>query len=235
MRKRIVFSALVICITAVWCLTAYVGYVRITETKALPKPALIIDAGHGGFDGGAVSTDGTVEKNINLSISKKLAEIADLGGYEVIMVRDGDYAVCDEGLDTIRKRKSSDIRNRLTLAENNPAALYISIHQNHFTQPQYWGTQVFYGGRNPQSEQLAALIQETVCSMLQKDNKRKIKKAEKNLYILYNTNSTAVMVECGFLSNKEECAKLCTENYQQQLAFAIFSAIEHFFASYYNI
>ena len=215
---------------ALWCLMAQQGYTRIVTNNSIPKPTVIIDAGHGGFDGGAVSADGVVEKDINLSISNKLADIARLGGFDVITVREDDRAVFDEGLDTIRRKKSSDIHNRYALAEKHPDAVYISIHQNHFEKPKYWGTQVFYGPKNPQSQKLASLIQNSICQTLQKENRREIKKAEKNLYILYNTSSTAVLVECGFLSNPEECAKLCGEEYQQQLAFEIFKAIELYFS-----
>jgi len=235
MRKSIIFCALLISIFAVWSLICCHGFERIVSNMSISKPVIIIDAGHGGFDGGAVAHDGTIEKDINLSISKKLAEIAELGGYQVIMVRSDDTAVCDEGLDTIRKKKSSDIHNRYALAEKHPEAVFISIHQNHFEQAKYWGTQVFYGVKNPNSQKLAANIQKAVCENLQKDNTREIKKAEKNLYILYNTNSTAVMVECGFLSNKDECAKLCSDEYQQQLAFEIFRAVDRYFLELSNI
>ena len=234
MRKKIIFLTLIICIASVWILICCDGFSKIVSNISIPKPMLIIDAGHGGFDGGAVGIDGTVEKDLNLSIAKKIADLALLGGYDVVMVRESDSDVSDEGLDTIRKKKVSDIHNRYALAERFPEAVFLSIHQNHFEQSKYWGTQVFYGAKNPQSQKLADYIQSAVCDVLQKENTRKIKKAEKNLYILYNTNSTAVMVECGFLSNKEECAKLCNEEYQQQLAFEIFRAVDRYFIELNN-
>jgi len=198
------------------------------DGKVTLKPSLIIDAGHGGFDGGAVAADGTLEKDINLQISQKLSAIAELSGFEAIMVREGDTAVCDQGLDTIRKKKVSDIHNRLELTNKFSEAAFISIHQNSFGQSKYWGTQVFYGPNNDQSKLLAGYIQRDISMNLQKDNHREIKKAEKNLYILYNTDSTAVMVECGFLSNQDECKRLQQEIYQQQLAFEIIRALTEF-------
>ncbi len=229
MRKNAIFVVLMIGITVVWAMIGYTGIDKIVSNTAMPKPALIIDAGHGGIDGGAVAADGTVEKDINLDIAKKLADIAEMGGFDVIMVREGDYDISDRGLDTIKSKKTSDIHNRLALTAQYPEALFVSIHQNHFEQPKYWGAQVFYGVKNPQSQILAEHIQNAICDILQKENIRKIKKAEKNLYILYNTDSTAVMVECGFLSNKDECAKLCDDEYRQQLAFEIFRAINEYY------
>lgn len=191
------------------------------DRKVSLKPRLIIDAGHGGFDGGAIGVDGTIEKHINLNIAKKLSAIAELSGFDVIMVREEDTAVCDKGFETIRKKKVSDIHNRLKLTNKFSDAVFISIHQNSFGQSKYWGTQVFYGPNNSRSKTLAEAIQKNISLNLQKDNRREIKKAEKNLYILYNTNSTAVMVECGFLSNEDECRRLQQPTYQQQLAFEI--------------
>lgn len=206
----------------------YSAEVVDSDSKVGLKPLLIIDAGHGGFDGGAIAIDGTLEKDINLDISQRLSVVAELSGFDVVMVREEDTAVCDEGFDTIRQKKVSDIHNRLELTNKYSDAAFISIHQNSFGQSKYWGTQVFYGPNNSQSKNLASSIQNSISLNLQKDNKREIKKAEKNLYILYNTNSTAVMVECGFLSNEDECKRLQQPIYQQQLAFEIVRALTEF-------
>lgn len=193
-------------------------------------PTIIIDAGHGGFDGGAVGIGNTIEKDINLAISEKIYDMSVLNGFNAIMVRDSDKAVNDEGLNSLREKKASDIHNRLALAQQHPEAIYLSIHQNHFPQQKYWGTQVFYGPKNADSAVLAKKIQDSVRQNLQPDNKREIKPAEKNLYILYNTLNTAVLVECGFISNEEECARLKNPEYQQRIAFEIFSAVcEHIY------
>lgn len=221
---------LVICaVTVVFLCSAFgvgMAVASVSATRTLDfSPVIIIDAGHGGFDGGAVGTDGIEEKTINLSISKKLAQLAELYGYEVIMVREDDVAVNDENLKSTRSKKVSDLHNRLALADKNPQALFISIHQNKFPQAQSWGTQVFYSKNNPRSEQLAQCIQNNVHTILQPDNDRQIKPAEKNLYILYNIKNPAVIVECGFLSNAQECARLQDEEYQQKLAFVILQSL----------
>ena len=188
------------------------------------RPHLIIDAGHGGFDGGAVGSDGVFEKDINLAIALKLEQLAALSGFEVTMIRTDDRAVNDEGISGISKKKVSDIHNRLAVAEDHPEAIYISIHQNKYTSASIWGAQVFYGTKNDGSEELARLIQQTIRTELQPDNKREIKPAEKNLYILSHAKCPAVLVECGFLSNSEECQKLESDSYQQELAFCILTS-----------
>lgn len=210
------------------CIGFYaVKQVNITGVKTAFQ-SVILDAGHGGFDGGATGVDKTLEKDINLAITQKLADIAQLGGFDVIMVRDSDTAVNDEDAVGLRKKKVSDIHNRLKLAEQYPNAIFLSVHQNHFTQEKYWGTQVFYGKNNSDSKVLAQKIQNVVCRELQPENKREIKPAEKNLYILYNAKNPAVLVECGFLSNTKECKRLMQADYQQQLAFKLLQALtEH--------
>lgn len=189
--------------------------------SVLLAPCIIIDAGHGGFDGGAVGKDGTVEKDINLSVARKLQQLAELYGFEVVMVRDEDVSVDDSGAATIRSRKVSDLNNRLKLAQNCPGAIFLSIHQNKFPQSGSWGAQVFYGQKNDQSRLLAEQIQANLIGILQPKNKRAVKPAEKNLYLVYNLANPAVLIECGFLSNPSECERLRQPDYQQELAFVI--------------
>jgi N-acetylmuramoyl-L-alanine amidase len=194
-------------------------------------PRIIIDAGHGGFDGGAVGIDGTVEKDINLAVSRKLRQLAELYGFEVVMIRDQDISVDDDGTAGIRNRKVSDLNNRLKLARQHPGAIYLSIHQNKFPQSKPWGAQIFYGQKNEQSLLLAEKLQSNLIALLQPENKRAVKPAEKNLYLIYNIESPAVLIECGFLSNPAECARLQEPEYQQQLAFVILRSTIEFLQS----
>lgn len=186
---------------------------------------IIIDPGHGGLDGGAIGYGGVVEKNINLAVSLKLRSLFEVSGYRVIMTREDDRSIYDEDSDTVREKKTTDIHNRSKLLEQNPDALFVSIHQNKFEQSQYSGTQVFYSSNNEQSKLLAQSIQTDVRNLLQKDNDRQIKPAGKNLYILYHAKTPAVMVECGFLSNPQEAALLQDSKYQDKMAFAIYCGI----------
>lgn len=187
---------------------------------------VIIDAGHGGGDGGAVARDGTLEKDINLSISTRLETALKLMGYNVIMTRTTDKLIYDADISkTIRQKKVSDIRNRTDLVNSTPNSILISIHQNKFPQTQYSGTQVFYSSNCEESKPIAQSIQFAVRDLLQPQNKREIKKSGTNIYMLYYSKAPAVMVECGFLSNYEECEKLKSKDYQKQMVFCIMCGI----------
>lgn len=187
---------------------------------------VIIDAGHGGIDGGAVAKDGTLEKDINLALSKKLETAMKLMGYNVVMTRTKDELIFDAGTcNTIRQKKVSDIHNRTNLINSTPDSIVVSIHQNKFSSAKYSGTQVFYSPNNEDSEPLAQSIQLAVRELLQPENKREIKKTGTNIYMLYYAKVPAVMVECGFLSNIEECNKLKSYDYQKQMMFCIMCGI----------
>jgi N-acetylmuramoyl-L-alanine amidase len=187
-------------------------------------PVLVIDPGHGGIDGGASGAEGMLEKEINLHIAKKLKQLFEINGFCVIMTREDDRSIHDSGLGTIGAQKSSDLRNRLAIVNRTPNAVLLSIHQNYFPISRYWGAQVFYGAQNEQSRQLAQAVQDCLREMIQPDNERQIKKSEENLFLLHQVKAPAVMIECGFLSNREECVLLNDSVYQEKIAFAIFTA-----------
>jgi len=189
------------------------------------KPLLIIDAGHGGIDGGTQTIDGVLEKDINLSIAKKIAKLCDLYSVNYIMTRTSSDSLADETLDTIRQKKISDTKNRFEIIENNPQAIFLSIHQNYFSQSKYKGAQVFYSPNNPLSLVLAETVQKQIVNFLQPQNNRIAKKTGTEIYLLYHAESVAIMVECGFLSNSEEADMLKSDSYQNKMAFAIFCGI----------
>lgn len=190
-------------------------------TKPVLKQTVIIDAGHGGDDGGAIGIDGTVEKDINLDIALKLEKLLKFYGFDVIMTRTEDIMTCDDGLDSLRKRKVSDIHNRFDVLEKNPDAVFISIHQNKFEDNSQHGTQVFYSGNNDESKLLAESIQNSIVSVLQPDNSRVVKKSGSGIYLLYHAKLPAVLVECGFISNPAEVKKLNDEKYRMKIAILI--------------
>lgn len=189
---------------------------------------VIIDAGHGGFDGGAVAGDGTAEKNINLNIALVLRDLLKLNGYNTVMTRESDISTDSVETQRIASRKKSDLKNRLELTCRYSDGIFVSIHLNKFTTSAASGTQVFYGGNNPLSKQLSDCIQKTVVDNLQPTNHRKIKQATKSTFILFNTKIPAVLVECGFLSNKAELELLKNEEYQKKMAFCIFCGINDY-------
>lgn len=197
-------------------------YEAASHTENIKK-TVILDAGHGGFDGGASAGD-VLEKDINLKIALFLADHLRLLGYDVILTREDDSATNDEG-DRIRNKKISDMKNRLALMKSYPDAFFVSIHLNKYSDSQPKGTQVFYSQKTTESKLLAQSIQQTVKELLQSDNHREIKPATRDTYLLYNASIPAVIVECGFLSNPAELALLKTEEYQKKMAFAVYCGI----------
>ena len=214
------------------CLIAAFGYVKSeilpANTNADITKTVIIDAGHGGFDGGASAEDGTVEKDINLQISLKVAKLLQFSGYNVIMTRDGDTGTEDDESAAIASRKKSDLANRLKLMKNNPDAIYVSIHLNKFTTSAANGAQVFYTKNYKEAYDLAQTVQSSITKLVQPENTRVVKQGTSSTYLLKNATVPAVIVECGFLSNKAELEKLKNDDYQSQMAFAICGGIIEF-------
>ena len=188
-------------------------------------PLIIIDAGHGGFDGGAVARDGTPEKDINLSISLKLNDYLKALGFETLLTRNEDTALNSDSAASIREKKTSDLHNRMLLTQDNENSVLISIHQNHFTVEKYNGTQVFYSPNDELSPILAEYVQKNVVNSLQPENTRLIKKCGSSVYLIYKAVRPSILVECGFLSNREEAEKLKTDEYQSKMAFAVAEGI----------
>ena len=203
--------------------------VSVSSESVKTMPTIVIDAGHGGEDGGAVSDSGVLEKDINLSIANDTSALFYMLGFDVTQTRITDIAL-DNGEDTIRKRKVSDMKKRLEIFNSSEENTVISIHQNKFSESKYHGTQIFYSPNNPKSKQLADSIKYSVKGLLQPDNERECKKADSGIYLLKNTNNPAVIVECGFISNEEECKNLLDSQYQKQMAYSITAG----FLSYYK-
>lgn len=200
---------------------------NIQTTSAIwdTRYTVIIDAGHGGEDGGAVAYDGSLEKKFNLDIALRLQKILELYGFNVIMTRTEDKMTCDDNLKTQRQKKISDIRNRLEIINKFNNAIFVSIHQNKFSDSRQEGTQVFYSPGNLNSKKLADCIQNTVVTNLQKQNKRKTKKSGTEIFLLYHSTIPAVMVECGFLSNSNDLSLLKTDDYKNKIATLVADGI----------
>lgn len=193
------------------------------------KQTIIVDAGHGGADGGAIGVDGTIEKEINLQIANKLRCILQLYGYNVIMTREDDDSIHDESAKTIRQKKVSDIHNREKIIIENPDAVFISIHQNKYSDASVHGTQVFYSKNNPLSPSLAQNVQNSIVDNMQKDNYKKIKKSGTEIYLLYHSQIPSIMVECGFVSNSNDLSDLKDGEYQLKLAESIADGILNYY------
>lgn len=189
---------------------------------------VIIDAGHGGEDGGAVGTVNgkpIYEKDINLSISLMLRDLLEANGINVVMTRTEDVLLYDRNTNFQGRKKVLDLAARLHVGQSIENAVFVSIHMNAFPQKQYKGLQVYYSPNHNASASLAQKIQERVARQLQTDNLRKIKQADSSIYLLKHLRCPAVLVECGFLSNDKDCAALADPKYQQRLAFSLFCSI----------
>lgn len=192
------------------------------------RPVIIIDAGHGGEDGGAVGQSGVLEKDINLKIAKSLEEMLRSAGYETVMTRTDDRMLYDRNVDYKGRKKRLDLEARLKVAQGKENAIFVSIHMNAFPQSQYSGLQVYYSTNNNASAILAENIQSDTKELLLPNNERRTKPSGGTSYLLDRIAHPSVLVECGFLSNPDECQKLGTESYQRQLATIFFHSITDF-------
>lgn len=227
-KKKLWIRTAALCFVALFAAVAGIKGVQQTQFAFTPNftalPTVVLDPGHGGIDGGA-QANGVTEKDVNLAIALNLRDLLSAQGFRVIMTREDDRSIHDPGITQIARQKRSDLHNRLQILEDQPDAILVSIHQNKFEQSSSQGAQVFFGPNNPTSEVLAQSIQQAFVELLQPQNERQIKRAENNLFLLYEAKAPAVMVECGFLSNPEEAALLSQEPYQKQVAFAVMTGI----------
>ncbi len=194
------------------------------KPEVADTPVIIIDAGHGGEDGGTSGKDGTLEKDLNLAIALELCELFRASGYEVRLTRESDMLLYDRDSDYQGHKKAQDMAARLAIMNEYTDAVFISIHMNSFPQSKYHGLQVYYSPNSPESQRLANTVQSTVASNLQPENDRKTKSSDGNIYLLDKTDLPAILIECGFLSNPEECALLATDAYRARLALCIYTA-----------
>ena len=186
---------------------------------------VIIDAGHGGEDGGATSCTGKLESAFNLEIALRLNDLMHLLGINTQMVRTTDISVYTQG-ETIAAKKASDLKNRVKLVNETENALLVSIHQNTFPESQYSGAQVFYSAKG-EGQQLAELLQSTFCQTLNPGSNRSCKKAS-GIYLMEHIDTTGILVECGFLSNPEEEGKLRSDTYQKKVSCVIAATVSNF-------
>lgn len=194
-----------------------------TDPNTQASWTLILDAGHGGEDGGASTAAGETESGINLAIVLKTRALMVFLGVEPKLTRDTDISIHSEGCETLRQKKRSDLKNRVALVESTPNALLISVHQNHFTDPKYRGFQVFFNDGD-MNRQWGEGTQEVLRQMLNPDNGREAKPMPDGIYLFSHISCPAILVECGFLSNGEEAAMLCTDMYQKKIAVALTGA-----------
>lgn len=229
-RFLLLLFCLLLATSSAYVLTGH-AKARITSLLKEPEPlpsapiTVVIDAGHGGEDGGASSESGIVEKNLNLSIAKQLAALLRANGVRVVMTREEDVLLYDRNVDYQGRKKQLDLQARREIAEATSNCIFVSIHMNSYPQPRYRGLQVWYSPNDERSLSLAERIQQITCEKLQPENDRACKRATSSIYLLHRLTVPAVLVECGFLSNPEEASLLADPAYQRQLSLVLFSAI----------
>ena len=210
-----ILGILLLCAAAVWAIVYYSGRMVVAAARPLP-PTLVIDAGHGGFDGGAVSADGTRESDVNLSIALRLESIVRFCGQKTVMTRWDD----SRKTDILSYSERDDLKQCADLVNSTENAVLISIHQNYYPTAQPKGAQVLYSSFG-NSEKLGNRMQELLVSRLDPENRRLAAPAPKELYLTSNVLCPSVLVECGFMSNNFEVLKLKETDYQNALALVI--------------
>ena len=196
----------------------------ISSPTASPKPTIIIDAGHGGEDPGAVA-NGVIEKDANLSVALKLEAYLRLSGYEVFLTRSDDRLLYNDGEE--ERKKYFDLNNRLKIAEGIDNAIFVSVHMNQYPLEACNGLQTFYSINHNDSARLAQFVQEA-SKIIDADNQRQIKPDQGSIFLLKHLTMPAVLIECGFLSNKEEAKLLADNDYQNKLSLALCIGIEKY-------
>ena len=204
---------------------AFNGAAKIVKTVNTPvvssRKTVVIDAGHGGKDRGTSGVDGSAEKDINLKIALSLRDYLMVSGINTVCVREGDYEIYPVGSD----RNKSDLYNRLDFINSVDNAVMISIHQNHFSDEREHGAQIWYSANTAESKIYSDLILNSIKEFLQPDNKRINKRSDSSYYILYKASVPSLMLECGFMSNREENEQLKNKEYQNNIAFCVLTGI----------
>lgn len=222
MKQRVLTVALLLTILLAAAILREGDAVRSVFSAGRNAPrTLVLDAGHGGHDGGAVSADGTSEQAINLSIARKTAALVGLFGVPTVLTRTDEGWVEYDPSQPILANKAVDIRARVRIAESQQNPIFLSIHLNKFSDPKYSGPQVFWSPNNGTSQGLAEDIQIRLNAGLKPERERQSKRAADSIYLMRTLTCPAALVECGFLSNAAETEKLKTEPYQGRIALCV--------------
>lgn len=227
--RWVLFYALTVCTVLLIVKLGNRAVLVMAENKPIEREhCIIIDPGHGGEDGGAVSVSNLPESGYNLDIAIRLQDLIRLLGYETKMIRTEDISVYTKG-ETLAQKKMSDLKERVRIVNETDNAILLSIHQNHFPDPKLQGAQVFYANTEG-SEDLAKQIQSLLVSSVNPGSKRQIKKSS-GVYLMEHIACPGVLIECGFLSNPQEESKLRDPVYQKKLSVVISAAVSQFLSN----
>lgn len=213
-------------------LLAHIGSRAVTvmaeNSLIAERTCILIDAGHGGIDGGATSCTGVLESQLNLEIALRLDDLLHFLGHNTKMIRKTDTSIHTEG-STIAAQKVSDLKERVRIVNSTKSGLLVSIHQNTFQDDRYSGAQIFYAA-NPESQELAKTLQSAMIQYLNPGSKRQCKPSD-GIYLMQHIQKTGILIECGFLTNPQEEALLRSTEYQQKLSCVIASVVSDYLAN----
>lgn len=229
-KKIILYVTVFICFLFVFSFQIGDFTKESVETVNLPvsEKVIIVDAGHGQPDSGASSNGGIAESDLNLKIAKKVQNLLEQSGTTVLLTRSDENAIYDANSSSIREKKVSDIKNRVKLGNESSADIFVSIHLNKIDDASASGWQTFYNKKSDEGKKLSTQIQNGLNEVMLTEN-NKIPKAIDNVYIVKNVEIPTTIVECGFLSNSDECNKLQQDKYQDRLAWGVYNGIINYF------
>lgn len=220
-KTGLMMAALVLTAAAIFGYGGRMREAASSEVKSGNPDTVIVDAGHGGDDPGKIGVDGVLEKDLNLAMALRLRELLGQQDLDVVMTREGDEGLYDRNA---VNKKVQDMKNRCARINREQPACVVSIHQNSYHEEPIHGAQVFYYETSKESRRLAEILQKELVRVADPENHRKAK-ANDTYYLLKKTEVPVVIVECGFLSNWEECTKLQKEEYQEKLMWAVHMGI----------
>ena len=229
--KHIVFGLVSFLLVGVSIIEIKSSSEDVIKLMPITNKTIIVDAGHGGIDSGAMTDDESIkEKDVNLKITMKLKELLEASGAMVILTRNDDTSLYkEEEGKTIRQKYNENLKNRKKIIKESSADMFVSIHLNKFEQSKYYGAQTFYPYGKDEDKQLATYIQAELKRVVDNTNNREIK-PRNDLYLLKENEIPSTLIECGFLSNDKEAKLLNDEKYQNEIAWAIYVGIQRYFS-----
>lgn len=231
LTKKIIFGIISLVIVIVSVIEVKTASEEVIKIMPITNKTIIVDAGHGGIDPGSMTDDQSVkEKDVNLKITKKVKELLEASGAMVILTRNDDTSLYTEQVGkTIRQKYNENLKNRKKIIQESSADMFISIHLNKFQESKYYGAQTFYPAGKEDDKQLATYIQGELKRVVDKTNNRKIKSTN-DIYLIKDNEIPSTLIECGFHSNDKEAKLLNDEEYQDQIAWAIYVGIQKYFS-----
>lgn len=232
LNKKIIFGIISLALVIVSIIEIKTASEEVIKVMPITSKTIIVDAGHGGIDPGSMTDDESIkEKDVNLKIAKKVKELIEASGAVVILTRNDDTSLyTEEAGKTIRQKYNENLRNRKKIIQESSADMFVSIHLNKFPQSsKYYGAQTFYPSGKEEDKQLATYIQSELKRVVDNTNNRQIKPSN-DIYLIKDNEIPSTLIECGFLSNDKEAKLLNDEEYQDQIAWAIYVGIQKYFS-----